>query len=64
MIKFVLAASPAVKIDLETELESKTGVLNLPTLFAPNFAAQLYSNRYTSLKKEYVHNTPRIEWYL
>ena len=49
-----------VVIDLEKELERKPGVLDLPTLFSQNFAAQLFSSRYTSLKKEYAHNSPRF----
>ena len=49
-----------VVIDLEKELVSKPGVIDLPTLFPSDFAAQSFIDRYTSLKKEYVHDAPRF----
>ena len=49
-----------VVIDLEQELERKPGVMDLPTLFSTNSEAQAFSARYTDLKKEYVHDTPRF----
>ena len=49
-----------VVIDLEKELQSMPGVLDLPTLFPPNDAARSFSARYTDLKKEYVHDAPRF----
>jgi len=50
----------AVVIDLEQELARKPGVIDLPTLFPHNAAAQAYTNKVTSLKKEYVHDAPRF----
>lgn len=50
----------AVVIDLEKELARKPGVIDLPTLFSHNAAAQAYNDKVTSLKKEYVHDTPRF----
>ncbi|MDJ0721129.1 MAG: carcinine hydrolase/isopenicillin-N N-acyltransferase family protein [Desulfobacterales bacterium] len=50
----------AFVIDLEKELANQTGVLELPSLFAPNFAAQTFSARYTDLKKEFVYADPRF----
>ena len=47
-------------IDLEKELANQTGVLELPSLFSPNFAAQTFSAQYTDLKKEFVHADPRF----
>ena len=47
-----------VVIDLEKALERKPGVIDLPDLFLPNFAAQSFLNRYTSLKKKYTHDDP------
>ena len=49
-----------VVIDLEKELVRKPGVIDLPTLFPHNSEAQSFSARYTSLKKEYVHDAPRF----
>jgi len=49
-----------VVIDLEKALASKQGVVDLPTLFPPNSAAQVYMDRLTLLKKEYVHAAPRF----
>ena len=49
-----------VVIDLEKELERKPGLIDLPTLFPPNFAAQSFIDRYTNLKKEYLHDAPRF----
>jgi hypothetical protein len=49
-----------VMIDLEKELERHRGVIDLPTLFPPNYAAKTFSARYTDLKKEYVHDAPRF----
>ena len=49
-----------VVIDLETALESKLGVIDLPTLFPPDFAAQSFVDRYTLLKKKYIHDAPRF----
>lgn len=49
-----------VVIDLEKELERQPGVIDLPDLFLPNFAAQSFINRYTSLKKKYTHDDPRF----
>ena len=50
----------AVVIDLEKELARKPGVIDLPTLFPHNSAAQAYNARLTRLKKEYVHDAPRF----
>ena len=47
-------------IDLEKELLNKTGVLNLPDLFPPNYASQLFNAQYTNLKKTYTHSMPRF----
>ena len=47
-----------VVIDLDEELRKKTGVLDLPELFSPNYAYQVFSERYTGLKKEYRHTSP------
>ena len=49
-----------VVIDLEKELENKIGIIDLPTLFSTNPKAQAFSARYTDLKNEYVHETPRF----
>jgi hypothetical protein len=49
-----------VVIDLEAELERNTGVMDLPTLFPPNDAAQAYNALLTTPKKEYVHDDPRF----
>ncbi len=49
-----------VVIDLEEELERNPGVMDLPTLFPPNDAAQSFHVLLTTLKKEYVHDTPRF----
>lgn len=49
-----------VVIDLEKELEKKPGLLDLPKLFSPNFAAQVFADQYTNLKKEYTHKAPRF----
>lgn len=49
-----------VVIDLEEELERQSGVIDLPTLFPPNYAAKTFSARYTDLKKEYIHAAPRF----
>ncbi len=49
-----------VVIDLEKELGNSPGVIDLPTLFPTNLDAQSFSARYTSLKKEYVHDAPRF----
>jgi hypothetical protein len=49
-----------VVINLEEELERKPGVIDLPSLFPPNYAAQSYSDLLTTLKKEYVHDAPRF----
>jgi len=49
-----------VVIDLEKELERKSGIIDLPDLFPPNFAAQSFINRYTSLKKKYIHDDPHF----
>lgn len=50
----------AVVIDLEKELARKPGMVDLPTLFPHNDAAQAYHNKLTSLKKEYVHDAPHF----
>jgi hypothetical protein len=47
-----------VVIDLEEELERHPGMMDLPTLFSHNSAAQAYNASLTSLKKEYVHDAP------
>ena len=49
-----------VVIDLDEELERETGVIDLPTLFPSNDAAQSYTALLTTLKKEYVHDSPRF----
>ncbi|MBC2735291.1 MAG: hypothetical protein HF981_13110 [Desulfobacteraceae bacterium] len=49
-----------VVIDLAKELERKPGVIDLPTLFPHNSAAQAYNAKLTSLKKEYVHDSPHF----
>jgi hypothetical protein len=49
-----------VVIDLEKELLDKTGVLDLPNQFPPNHAARAFVARYTNLKKEYIHTSPRF----
>ena len=50
-----------VVIDLEAALAGKTGVIDLPTLFPPNSAAQTFMDRCTRLEKTYVHEeAPRF----
>ena len=49
-----------VVIDIEKELERKAGVMDLPALFPPDFAAQTFMDRYTGLKKQYAHDAPRF----
>jgi hypothetical protein len=50
-----------VVIDLEAALAAKTGVIDLPTLFPPNHAAQAFMDGYTRLAKAYVHEAaPRF----
>jgi hypothetical protein len=49
-----------VVIDLEEELERQTGVIDLPTLFPHNAAAQAYNASLTRLEKEYVHDAPHF----
>jgi len=49
-----------VVIDLEEELERHPGMIDLPTLFPHNSAAQAYIAALTSLKKEYVHDAPHF----
>jgi len=50
-----------VVIDLEAALTGKPEVIDLPTLFPPNSAAQAFMDGYTRLKKEYVHReAPRF----
>jgi hypothetical protein len=49
-----------VVIDLEEELEKVTGVLDLPSLFPPNYAAQEQASWYTRLTKEYRHPSPHF----
>jgi hypothetical protein len=51
----------AVVIDLEAALAGQQGVIDLPTLFPPNSAAQAFMDRCTRLEKEYVHEeAPRF----
>ena len=49
-----------VVIDLEEELERQPGVIDLPTLFPHNAAAQTYNASLTRLEKEYVHDAPHF----
>jgi hypothetical protein len=49
-----------VVIDLEEELERQPGVIDLPTLFPHNSAAQAYNASLTRLEKEYVHDAPHF----
>jgi hypothetical protein len=49
-----------VVIDLAKELNDSTGVIDLPTLFRHNCAAQSFYGQFTSLQKEYVHSAPRF----
>ena len=50
-----------VVIDLEKELENRTGILDLPNQFPPSYAAQVFTARFTNLKKTYTHASPRFE---
>ena len=50
-----------VVIDLEATLAGQPEVIDLPTLFPPNRAAQAFMDRFTRLKKTYFHEeTPRF----
>jgi penicillin V acylase-like amidase (Ntn superfamily) len=50
-----------VVIDLEAELKKKPKAMDLPSLFKPNYAAQVYFERFTKLKKKYRHSSPDFE---
>ena len=49
-----------VVIDLEEALETSTGVIDLPSLFPPNYAAQKQASWYTRLTRTYKHASPHF----
>jgi hypothetical protein len=49
-----------VVIDLEEALEASTGVMDLASLFPPNYAARKQASLYTRLTKTYTHPSPRF----